>query len=134
MTEATTPEQRDPKQSFYGDDAAAALASAASTSVARNVRKYSMYGPTSQPVDTSGRAMSRSNSLPGFNHGFFQPPKFHCVVFDLRQPYGWITTGQDMRVVGVQPGTQAEAAGVQVGWTICRYVRTGRLTRTNLQP
>ena len=90
-----------------------------------------MYTPTSQPVDSSGRAMSGSNSLPGFNHGFFQPPKFHCCVFDLNQPYGWVTEGQDLRVRGVLPGTQAAAAGIQVGWTICRYVpvHTSRLAR-----
>ena len=54
-----------------------------------------------------------------FNHGMFQPPRFHCVNFDLNQEYGWFTSGQSLRVDGVQPNTQAQAQGVQPGWTIC---------------
>ena len=42
-----------------------------------------------------------------------------------------LTEGQDMRVRGILPGTQAAEAGIQVGWTICRYVpvHTSRLAR-----
>ena len=56
----------------------------------------------------------------GFNHGFFQPPRFFCVELDLSQNYGWVIHGQSMVVQGVQSGSQAAIQGVQPGWTICR--------------